>query len=76
MSILAQIQGSNLSKKGRTNPSGIFEGMPANVADVVRDAKSPITSPAIQPIQNPTDVTFNSVSEPTYLDFLRSSPTR
>lgn len=76
MDILAQIQGSNFSKKGRTNPSGIFEGTPANVTQVVRDAKSPITSPAIPPIQNPTDVTFNSVSEPTYLDFLRSSPTR
>lgn len=76
MSILTQIEGSNLSKKGGTNPTGVFEGTPSNVSQVVRDAKVPITSPAIPPIQNPTDVTFNSVTQPTYLDFLRSSPTR
>ena len=76
MSILSQIEKSNLSKQGRTNPTGVFEGTPANVASVVRGAKVPITSPAIPPIQNPTDVTFNGLSEPTYLDYLRSSPTR
>jgi hypothetical protein len=76
MALLEQIYKSNLSKKGRTNPTGVFEGTPQNVALVARDARTPITSPAIPPIQNPTDVTFNSLSQPTYLDFLKSSPTR
>ena len=76
MDILSQINKSNLSKKGRTNPTGIFEGTPENVASVARGARTPVTSPAIPPIQNPIDVTFNSVAEPTYLDFIRSSPTR
>lgn len=76
MAALQQIYKSSLSKKGRTNPTGVFEGTPQNVALVARDARTPITSPAISPIQNPTDVTFNSLSQPTYLDFLKSSPTR
>lgn len=76
MSILEQIRGSKLSKQGRTNPTGVFEGTPQNVAVVTRGTTVPITSPAIPPIQNPTDVTFNSVAQPTYIDFLRSSPTK
>lgn len=76
MAILQQIKNSKLSKQGRTNPTGVFEGTPQNVAVAERGVQVPVTSPAIAPIQNPTDVTFNSVAQPTYLDFLRSSPTR
>jgi hypothetical protein len=76
MPILEQIKSSKLSKQGRTNPTGVFEGTPENVAVVDRGTRVPVTSPAIAPIQNPIDVTFNSVAQPTYLDFLRSSPTK
>ena len=54
----------------------MFEGTPQNVTTVARGTQVPVTSPAILPIQNPIDVTFNSVAQPTYLDFLRSSPTK
>ena len=76
MAIIEQIKGSKLSKQGRTNPTGVFEGVPQNVTTVERGVQVPVTSPAIPPIQNPIDVTFNSVAQPTYLDFLRSSPTK
>lgn len=76
MAILQQIKTSKLSKQGRTNPTGVFEGTPQNVTVVDRGTRVPVTSPAITPIQNPIDVTFNSVAQPTYLDFLRSSPTK
>lgn len=76
MAIVEQIRGSKLSKQGRTNPTGVFEGTPQNVTTVARGARVPITSPAVSPLQNPVDVTFNSVTQPTYLDFLRSSPTK
>lgn len=74
--MLEQIKGSKLSKQGRTNPTGIFEGTPQNVVTVERGTQVPVTSPAIPLTQNPIDVTFNSVAQPTYLDFLRSSPTK
>jgi len=76
MSILQQIRTSKLSKQGKTSPTGVFEGTPQNVSTVERGVQVPVTSPAITPIQNPIDVTFNSVAQPTYLDFLRSSPTK
>lgn len=76
MSILDQIKASRLSKQGRTNPSGIFEGTPENVALVRRGVEVPTASTVIPPIINPTDVTFNALQQPTYLDFLKSSPTR
>lgn len=76
MSILEQIKASKLSKQGRTNPSGIFEGTPENVALVRRGVEVPTVSTVIPPIINPTDVTFNALQQPTYLDFIKSSPTR
>ena len=76
MSILEQIKASKLSKQGRTNPSGIFEGVPQNVTLVRRGVEVPTASPVIPPIINPTDVTFNGLQEPTYLNYLKSSPTR
>lgn len=72
MPTLEQIQKSNLSKKGQTSLTGQFEGTPANVAAVVRGSSVPITSPAIPPIQNPIDVTYESRPQPTYLTFLQS----
>lgn len=76
MPILEQIKGSKLSKQGRTNPTGVFEGVPNNVALVRRGVQSPTASPVIPAILNPVDVTFNALQEPTYLDYLKSSPTR
>jgi len=76
MAILQQIKNSKLSKQGRTSPTGVFEGTPQNVTVTERGVQVPTASPAIAPIQNPVDVTFNSVAQPTYLDFLRSSPTK
>lgn len=76
MSMLTQIERSTLSKKGFTNPTGIFEGVPANVAASIRGSSVPTNSPAIPPIQNPIDVTYNAKPQPTYLDFIRSSNKR
>jgi hypothetical protein len=73
MSVLQQIKRSNLSKQGKTNPSGIFEGTPANVAAVLRGSSVPITSPAIPPIQNPIDVVYEARPQPTYLEFLQAA---
>lgn len=76
MSMLEQIPRSTLSKRGRTNPTGIFEGVPANVAASVRGSSVPIGSPAIPPIQNPIDVTYNAKPQPTYLEYIKSSNKR
>lgn len=73
MSIFNQIRDSQLSKQGKTNPSGIFEGTPANVAAVLRGSSVPINSPAIPPIQNPIDVVYEAMPQPTYLDYLQAA---
>lgn len=73
MSILNQIKDSKLSKQGKTNPSGQFEGTPANIAAVLRGSSTPITSPAIPPIQNPIDVVYESAPQPTYLDYMQAA---
>lgn len=73
MSVLQQIKRSNLSKQGLTNPSGVFEGVPANVAAVLRGSSVPINSPAIPPIQNPIDVVYESRPQPTYLTYLQAA---
>ena len=72
MTPLEQLEKSQLSKQGRTNPSGIFEGTPANVGAVVRGGSIPRTSAVIPVVQNPIDVTFNSKPQPTYLDYLKT----
>ncbi len=76
MPILEQIKASKYSKQGRTNPTGVFEGVPTNVALVRRGVEVPTASSVIPAILNPTDVTFNALQQPTYLDYLKSSPTR
>ena len=76
MSVMNQIQDSNLSKKGMTNPSGIFEGVPENVVNVQRGYTIPQESPTVSPIVLPVDVTFNMLPQPTYLNYLRSSNRR
>jgi len=73
MAILEQIKESRLSKQGRTNPSGIFEGVPQNVATVLRGSSVPLTSTVLPPIQDPVDVTYNAKPQPTYLDYLKAS---
>ena len=73
MSVLNQIRDSKLSKQGKTNPTGQFEGTPANVAAVLRGSSVPINSPAIPPIQNPIDVVFESMPQPTYLDYMQAA---
>ena len=74
--MLGQIRKSTLSKKGQTNPSGIFEGTPANVAAVLRGSSVPLNSPAIPPIQNPIDVTYNAKPQPTYIEYIKSANKR
>ena len=76
MAITQQIYNSNLSKKGQKNPNGVFEGTPSNIALVRRGVTNPTPSSIIPPQVNPTDVTFNGLANQTYLDFLRSSPTK
>ena len=46
MSILGQIKKSQLSKQGRTNTTGQFEGTPANVGASIRGQATAIVSPA------------------------------
>jgi hypothetical protein len=73
MSALNQIKNSQLSKQGRTNPTGQFEGTPQNVATVIRGSSVPLGDSAIPAYQAPIDVTYNAKPQPTYLDFLKAS---
>jgi hypothetical protein len=73
MSILGQIRKSQLSKQGKTNPTGQFEGTPQNVATVVRGSSVPLASSVVPPIQNPIDVTYDAAPQPTYLDYLKAA---
>lgn len=73
MAILQQIRNSNLSKQGKTNPSGQFEGVPANVAAVLRGSAVPLSSPAIPPVQRPIDAVYEALPQPTYLTFLQAA---
>jgi len=73
MALLGQIKKSQLSKQGRTNPTGQFEGTPQNVATVLRGSSVPLASSVIPVIENPIDVTYGAKPQPTYLDYLRAS---
>jgi hypothetical protein len=73
MSVLNQIKDSQLSKQGRTNPTGQFEGTPQNVTTVLRGSSVPLASSVIPVSQNPIDVTYGAKPQPTYLDFLKAS---
>ena len=73
MAILSQIKKSQLSKQGRTNPTGQFEGTPQNVTTVLRGSSIPLASSVIPVSQNPIDVTYGAKPQPTYLDFLKAS---
>lgn len=70
--MLAQIKGSKLSKKGRTTLTGVFEGVPANVAATIRGQAKPLGSSIAPVSQNPVDVTYGALSEPTYLSYLKT----
>ena len=76
MSILGQIKKSQLSKQGRTNTTGQFEGTPSNVGASIRGQATAIVSPAIPPIQNPIDVTYEAKPQPTYLDYMQAANKR
>lgn len=73
MAILNQIKNSQLSKQGKTNPTGQFEGTPQNVTTVLRGSSVPLASSVIPVSQNPIDVTYGAKPQPTYLDFLKAS---
>ena len=73
MSVLNQIKKSQLSKQGKTNPTGQFEGVPQNVTAVIRGSSVPLASSVIPPIQNPIDVTYDAQPQPTYLDYLQAA---
>jgi hypothetical protein len=73
MSVLNQIKDSQLSKQGRTNPTGQFEGTPQNVTTVLRGSSVPLASSVIPVSQNPIDVTYGAKPQPTYLDYLKAS---
>lgn len=73
MAVIDQVRTSVLSKHGMTNPTGIFEGVPQNVAAVVRGYAVPQRSQQVPPVQDPIDVTFNFAPQPTYLDYLKAS---
>lgn len=73
MSILNQVQNSQLSKQGQTNPSGKFEGTPANAAAVLRGQAAPLADSVIPVSQNPIDIVYGAKPQPTYLDYLKSA---
>jgi hypothetical protein len=73
MALLNQIKESQLSKQGKTNPTGVFEGTPQNVAIVERGYSVPNASAVINPALSPIDVTFNLRDTQTYLGFLKST---
>ena len=73
MSLLNQIKKSQLSKKGRTNLTGQFEGTPANVAAVLRGSSVPLADSVIPPYQAPIDVTYDAKPQPTYLDYIKAA---
>ena len=73
MSVLGQIKKSQLSKQGKTNPTGQFEGVPQNVAAVLRGSSVPLASSVLPVSQNPLDVTYDSKLQPTYLDYLKAA---
>ena len=73
MDIVDQILGSQLSKQARTNPSGIFEAVPANAAGVIRTGVAIPTSIKPPPSVDPLDTVSNNPSQPTYLDYLKTS---
>ena len=73
MSLLNQIKKSQLSKQGQTNPTGMFEGTPQNVAAVLRGSSVPLADSVIPPIQAPIDVTYGAKPQPTYLDYLKAA---
>jgi hypothetical protein len=73
MALLGQIKKSQLSKQGRTNPTGQFEGIPENVATVLRGSSVPLADSVIPPSQAPIDVVYGAKPQPTYLDYLKSS---
>lgn len=72
MAILDQVKESRLSKQGRTNPSGIFEGTPQNVATVLRGYSVPLADSTLPVSEVPLDVTYNAKPQPTYLDYLKT----
>lgn len=73
MAIINQIKNSQLSKQGRTNITGQFEGTPQNVTTVLRGSSVPLASSVIPVSQNPIDVTYGAKPQPTYLDYLKAS---
>lgn len=73
MALLGQIKKSQLSKQGKTNPTGQFEGIPENVVTVVRGSSVPLADSVIPPNQVPIDVVYGAKPQPTYLDYLKSS---
>jgi len=71
--LIDQVFTSKLSKRGKTNPTGKFEGVPQNVAAVIRGYSVPDRSEIIPPILDPIDITFNSLPQPTYLNYLKAA---
>jgi len=76
MDIMDQILGSQLSKQARTNPSGIFEGTPANVAGVVFTTANIPAQLKASPLEQPIDLVFTSATELTYLEYLKAANQR
>lgn len=71
--MLDQVIQSKLSKQGRTNPTGIFEGTPTNAAIVIEGGTTPRVSTAVPAIENPIDVVYGTSPQPTYLDYMRTT---
>lgn len=72
MSLLGQIKKSQLSKKGQTSLTGIFEGTPSNVIIAQRGSSVPQADSVIPVSQAPIDIVYGAKPQPTYLDYLKT----
>lgn len=68
--VLDQVYTSNLSKKGRTSTTGVFEGSPQNVLTRTRGYTVPSGPP--ERVTPPIDTTFDKYN-PTYVEYMRNA---
>lgn len=72
MNLIDQVKKSQLSKQGKTSTTGIFEGVPANVAAVTRTRTYPTSTYRTPVAPSPIDATFDAKPQLTYLDYMRA----
>lgn len=69
--VVDQVFDSNLSKKGQTTTTGVFEGQPVNQVNRDRGFTVPTSDP--ERVSPPLDIFFRDDRRVTYLDTLRAA---